>query len=135
MPHRHRRDGGRRRPDKDALIAALLKSTGENGSAPSDEGEPAKTQQHAGTARPQASAVIGALMPRNSAGKPTPEPLVTINQAPTFLRRFGIVRSHWTLRGDAKSGRIPCVRFGNRIYFERAALREFIARQRRETAK
>ncbi len=63
----------------------------------------------------------------NSATKLPAEPLITISEAPAFLRRrLGVIRSHWTLREDAKAGRLPCLRIGNRLYFKQAALRQFV---------
>jgi len=50
------------------------------------------------------------------------EPLLTIEQ---LARVIG--RSHWTLRRDAKAGRIRYVRIGNALMIEPAEVRRIIS--------
>jgi hypothetical protein len=49
------------------------------------------------------------------------EPLLKIEDAARILGR-----THWTLRRDAKSGRLKYVRIGQRIMFEASEIRRLI---------
>ena len=51
----------------------------------------------------------------------TSESLLTLEETSTVLRR-----SHWTLRGDIKAGRLKCIRMGRRILIEKSEIERLI---------
>lgn len=55
------------------------------------------------------------------------ERLLNLEEAAVVLRR-----SHWTLRGDIKSGRLRCLRIGRKIFIEARELQRILDASKQE---